>query len=107
MKNLLPIAIWIFFTQGCSVQKQLIATGGSRSDGIVKMSFEYGLFEIPKLNEQQGLDSAKQRCEAWGYADAEPFGGATKICTNPTRNGCAKWLVTIEYQCTDSSAGRI
>lgn len=85
---------------GCSVQKQLVPTGGSRSDGIVKMSFEYGLFEAPQVNAQQGSSAAKQRCLAWGYKDAEPFGGSTRSCTNFGRNGCTRWLVTVEYQCT-------
>lgn len=98
--SLIAYAIVIMFAQGCSVQKQLTPTGGSRSDGTVKMSYEYGVFEIPKLDEQQGLSSAKQRCAAWGYTGAEPFGGFTKTCSNSTSSGCNRWIVTSEYQCT-------
>lgn len=99
-KPMLLATIILLNTSGCSVQKQLVPTGGSRSDGIVNMSFEYGLFETPQINAQQGLSSAKQRCLAWGYKDAEPFGGSTRSCTNFGRNGCTRWLVTVEYQCT-------
>ncbi|WP_366145496.1 YecR family lipoprotein [Methylovulum sp.] len=77
--------------------------GGSRSDGTVKLSFEYGMFEVPKLDEQQGLSVAKQRCAAWGYTGTEPFGGSTKTCTSSSNSGCNRWLVTVEYQCTGSS----
>jgi hypothetical protein len=91
------------FISGCAVQKQLIPTGGSRADGTVKLSYEYGLFEAPQLDAQQGLIAAKQRCSAWGYTSAEAFGGSTQTCTNSTRNGCNRWLVSIEYQCAGGS----
>lgn len=97
MKKLL---ILMLLLQGCAVQKQLVPTGGSRADGTVKLAFDYGLFEDPKLDQQQGLIAARQRCAAWGYSDAASFGGSTSQCTAPTRNGCNRWLVTIEYQCT-------
>ena len=96
MKKLLIAALLL---QGCAVQKPLVPIGGSRADGTVKLAFEYGLFESPKLDEQQGLASARQRCAAWGYTDAEPFGGSTTQCSEPTRSGCKRWIVSIEYQC--------
>jgi hypothetical protein len=49
----------IMSIQGCAVQKQLVPTGGSRADVTIKMSFEYGAFEVPKLDGQQGLSVAK------------------------------------------------
>ena len=85
---------------GCASQKQLVATGGSRADGTVKMSFEYGLFEAPQVNTAQGMAAAKQRCAAWGYTGAEPFGGGTKQCINVSSSGCNQWRVTYEFQCT-------
>jgi len=90
----------VMFMQGCAVQKQLVPTGGSRADGTVKLSFEYGMFESPQLDGQQGLSAARQRCAAWGYSDAQPFGGSTKKCSNYSGRDCIRWLVTIEYQCT-------
>lgn len=86
--------------QGCAVQKELVSTGGSRADGTVKLSYEYSMFEQPKLNALQGLSVATQRCAAWGYTGAEPFGGGTKSCTNRNNNGCVSWMVTVQYQCT-------
>ena len=84
---------------GCAAQKQLVPTGGSRSDGTVKMSFEYGAFEVPQVDAAQGRETARQRCAAWGYSGAEPFGGSTRVCTN-SYNGCNRWMVTFEFQCT-------
>lgn len=86
--------------QGCATHKELVPTGGSRSDGTVKLSYEYGSFEVPKLDADQGMAVAKKRCAAWGYTDAEPFGGSTKHCANGNAYGCNRWMVTVEYQCT-------
>ena len=93
-------ALIILSMQGCAVNKQLTPTGGSRADGTVKLSFEYGAFEVPKLDGQQGMSAARQRCAAWGYTGVEPFGGSTKTCSSGSRSGCDRWLVTVEYQCT-------
>ena len=60
-------ALIILSMQGCAVNKQLTPTGGSRADGTVKLSFEYGAFEVPKLDGQQGMSAARQRCAEWGY----------------------------------------
>lgn len=93
------LSLIVLALQGCAVQKQLVPTGGSRSDGTVKMSYEYGMFEQPEIDHQQGINAAEQRCAAWGYKGAEPFGGMTKQCVNSSNSGCVRWLVTVEYQC--------
>lgn len=54
-------------------QKQLVPTGGSKSDGTVRMSYSYGMFESPVVDPQQGMNAAKARCAAWGYSGAEPL----------------------------------
>ena len=99
--SLLAASVLVIMSiQGCAVNKQLTPTGGSRADGTVRLSFEYGAFEVPKLDGQQGMIVAQQRCAAWGYTGAEPFGGSTKTCSSPSSSGCNRWLVTVEYQCT-------
>jgi hypothetical protein len=101
MKRKTGLAVFIFvLISGCAAQKQLVATGGSRSDGIVKMSYEHGSWETPKIDYTQAVDSARQRCEAWGYTGAEPFGGMIRIRQAGSLYVFDKWLVTIEYQCT-------
>ena len=85
---------------GCSTNKQLVATGGSRADGTVNLSYEHGPYEKPQLNLAQGLETARDRCRAWGYSDAEPFGGETRQCNMPGGyGGCYKWFVTLTFQC--------
>ena len=99
-KPLLTLAVLCAaFVTACAVPKQMTATGGSRADGTVKLSYEYGRFEQPQVDVSQGIRVAKARCAAWGYSGAEPFGGNTKVCNQPSSGGCESWLVTTEYQC--------
>lgn len=84
----------------CATAKTYTATGGSRSDGTVRLSYEYGMFEQPVVDERQGLNVARQRCASWGYTGAEAFGGVTNQCTQMGSTGCLATLVTKEYQCT-------
>jgi len=102
LKRLTPLLLGIIVT-GCATTKEWAATGGSRADGVVRLSYEYGLFESPQTSEQQGVELAKGRCAAWGYASAEPFGGQTRQCNNYGSGSCNSWLVTREYQCVDQS----
>ncbi|MEL8431692.1 hypothetical protein J4V29_23315, partial [Escherichia coli] len=52
------------------------------------MSYSYGMFESPVVDPQQGMNAAKARCAAWGYSGAEPFGGFTSQCSQPSSSGC-------------------
>lgn len=101
-KNLVVLVVAALGVSGCATTKEWTATGGSRSDGVVKLSYQYGLFEAPQVSAQQGLELAKSRCAAWGYSGAEAFGGVTRACNNLDSTGCNSWLVTAEYQCLGS-----
>jgi hypothetical protein len=91
---------------GCATVSQMQATGGSRSDGIVKLSFEYGMFDKVQLDEGTALQTARQRCGVWGYTDADAFGGITRQCQAYSGTlGCTHWFVTKEYQCTMGGGG--
>ena len=84
----------------CASTKDWSATGGSRSDGVVKLAFEYGMFEKPQVSEIQALNIANARCKSWGYQGAEAFGGQIQQCSMPSGGSCSRWMVTKEYQCT-------
>ena len=85
---------------GCAVTKVPVATGGSRADGTVQLAFEYGGFESPQVDLGSAHITAAQRCRAWGYTDAEPFGGTVSHCQAANEYGCLRFLVTMTYQCT-------
>ena len=84
---------------GCATTKQYGATGGSRADGTVKLSYQYGGFEKPVVDPQQAVNLARSKCAAWGYSDAEAFGTGIRTCTASNTYGCMQWLVTTDFQC--------
>lgn len=78
----------------------MVPTNGSRADGTVELSYEYAELQQPQVDMNQAHHAAKDRCAAWGYKDAEPFGGQQTSCEVPGGlSGCAKFLVTVRYQC--------
>ncbi|MFL1802815.1 YecR family lipoprotein [Plesiomonas shigelloides] len=99
-RKLLVIPLIALFAAGCTSVKTLQATGGSRADGVVELSYEYGMFETPQVQWEQGLVTARERCQAWGYSNAEAFGGTTSACQAFNGYGnCVRALVTAKYQC--------
>ena len=106
MKNtIISIAFISILLAGCSATKDWSATGGSKADGVIRLSYEFGQFEVPQVSEEQAILLAAKRCAVWGYTNAEAFGGMTKQCNMPDGfGGCSSWIVTKEYQCTGSAA---
>lgn len=90
----------IFLVASCTTIKIPQATGGSKSDGIIELSYQYGGFEKPDVQWDKALMTARQRCSAWGYGNAEAFGGTTSQCQATNQYGCTQFLVTAKYQCT-------
>ena len=94
-----------FLVSGCTSNKVLQATGGSRSDGIVNLSYETGLFEDPVINWDQANSVALKRCQAWGYTSAEAFGGVNTQCQAYNGYGqCLRAFITVPYQCANDYA---
>jgi len=91
------------FFAACTVDKQLSATGGSRADGIVELSYEIGDMQSARIDWDRAQADATARCNAWGYQNAEKFGGEKRQCQSPSSYGCMQWFVTVNYQCTNSS----
>jgi hypothetical protein len=81
---------------GCATQKILQASGGSKADGTVMLTYQVGPFEQPVVDYQQALLLAKEKCRAWGYKDAEPFGAEERTCLD---GGCDFFRVDVPYQC--------
>jgi hypothetical protein len=77
----------------------LVPTGGSRADATVEMSYQYGIFQSPKIDLEQGRVAAGERCKAWGYKSAEPFGGEQVQCNNYYNGSCMQYIAKVTYQC--------
>ena len=100
MKSLLTIVAMATIITGCSTYKTLTATGGSRSDGVVELSYQYAYFQKPIVEWGQALITATQRCKAWGYYGAERFDSYSTQCQKrDVLFNCMSQHVTITYQC--------
>lgn len=86
----------------CAITLAPTPIGGSKADGTIHLAYEFGAFQVPKIDWGAANQRAADRCRAWGYRSAESFGGGMKQCTMPDPNiGCARWRVTVTYQCMD------
>jgi hypothetical protein len=81
MKRTMLLISALLLSSGCATIKTLEATGGSRSDGTVELSYVYGALEAPQVQWEQGLLTARERCARWGYSDAEAFGGKRELAS--------------------------
>ena len=92
---------------GCATQKELLVTDVSRSDGVVTLSYESNEFQSVSYDAQRAQELASQRCAAWGYSGAEPFGSERTTCTSRRGFGnCGSRRVDIPYQCTGDPGGQ-
>jgi hypothetical protein len=67
----------------------------------VELSYEISNLQVAKVSAEQANAAARDRCRAWGYADAQAFGGETRQCNMPGGygGGCYQWLVVLVLGC--------
>ena len=100
-KHILLAMLATVVLSACQIP-QWSAVGGSRSDGTVKIAYIQGEFTNGSPSMEEGKQLAAQRCQRWGYTDAEAFGGATRNCirySSVLSNYCLEQQITFEYQC--------
>lgn len=105
MKYLMVVVSAVILS-GCTTAVTPVATGGSRSDGVIEMSFEYPALSTPKVDRVAALASAVKRCKTWGYQGAEAFDSGLQTCIAYSGMGCARFRVTTEYQCVHAGEGQ-
>lgn len=101
-KTIVIASLLTMIFSACSkhVVKDWQATGGSRNDATIELSYNVRLHEVPELDEQQALELSRERCLAWGYKDSQSFGGTKKTCHFYNNFwGCADTTITKTYQC--------
>ena len=88
----------------CATSQKWAVTGGDRSDGVVRVSYDYPEFQQPEVSDAQAMKIALGRCSGWGYDAARPIPGQTRQCSNMEGANCNLWTVTREYQCASQGA---
>jgi len=86
----------------CATAPKWGVSGGDRSGGVVRVSYEYPEFHQPTVSDTQAMKIALGRCSGWGYDDAKPIAGQIRQCSNMDGSNCDLWTVTREYQCTNT-----
>ena len=82
------------------------ATGGSKADATVQISYEADTYLLAspfefKWEEEQQI--AIKRCQAWGYSAATRFDDVQETCSRLGiySHKCVAHRWTVNYQCTD------
>jgi hypothetical protein len=84
----------------CTTYKTWTSAGESQEEGVVSLSYEYRRFESPQVDERAGISMARERCQDWGYRDAQRK-GEDRQCADGTSADCSRWRVIREYRCLD------
>jgi hypothetical protein len=100
---LLPL-LTLAAISGCASTQKWSPSGGSREQGVVRLSYEYPEYRQPSVSDSQADALALNRCNAWGYKKVEPIAGQVRQCANMDDGNCNLWTVTREYQCKDATA---
>lgn len=100
--SVLALASVLAMCAGCAqkVHKDWLPMGGSKSDATVKLGYSYDQLEIPIVNDYQAQNLAAEKCKAWGYDGAEPFGGKMTQMSGFSTRGQYNYNVIYEFQCT-------
>jgi len=102
MKILTILGFLILLSAGCTTQKYLAVSDGSKADGTLTLSYECGSLEKPVVHWDEAKRSAISRCQSWGYKSAEFFDVGTRRCISTDSQGnCLRYRVTYKCQCTD------
>ncbi|MBW3530358.1 YecR family lipoprotein [Shewanella sp. NKUCC06_TVS] len=91
----------LVIVSGCSsVPINWTAMDGSKSNGTVALAYEYRpILDTPPSDDHEANLIANQKCQGWGYLNAEAFGGATKSCAETYNGDCVRVKVTKVFQC--------
>ena len=92
MKSLTLIAL-LAFASGCTTYKLWDEAGSDQDSATVDLSYEYGKFENPMVDERAGVEMAKERCRDWGYPSAQRK-GENRECLDGVPESCNRWRVT-------------
>lgn len=85
----------------CVAPSPVQVGGGSKESGQVVLTFQYNIMQQPSVGVRQGLQTAANKCQSWGYAGAIPSGTPVVTCTTKTAGGdCIAWSMNSTFQCT-------
>ena len=89
------------FSSAVLAEKKWLVTDASRSDAVVKVSYERNEFQRSRPEQEQADEIATKMCTGWGYTAAVQFGSEETTCLSRRGFGnCGRRRITLPYQCT-------
>lgn len=102
MKKLYILFCLCVFATSCKTIVYMDTTGGSKSGGVVELSYNTSWIDIPEVQWEDAQRKAVNTCKDWGYRSAKRFGAGIKDCTGYDEQlGCTDWRIIYKYQCLD------
>ena len=102
--KLIPLLVAVGLLVGCATATPMKVSEGNRSKGEVILSAEYSILQPPSLDMQQGMATAAEQCQQWGYVSAVPDGKPARSCVSEMENGqCIGWAMNAKFLCTGAS----
>lgn len=114
MRLAIPV---LFLLAGCATTATPVASGGSKADGVVEMSYSPGRYawaRPPQIDWDKAKADALVVCQRWGYGKTEPFGNTESVCVekglrpdyanvndDSSHEVCTKRKAIVRYQCFD------
>lgn len=99
--NVLGFALLMGTSTTALAEKQWLVTDASRSDAVVKVSYERNEFQRARPEQEQADELAAKMCTGWGYNGAVQFGSEETTCLSRRGFGnCGRRRITLPYQCT-------
>ena len=93
---LLPV---FFSLAACATQPHWSPANSSRDLAVTRVSYEHDKSEQPLMSDAEAVALARNRCNAWGYSQAEMIPGELRRCSVQDGDSCDLWRVTREYHC--------
>lgn len=81
------------------VNKEYTVSGGNKNAGLIELSFQYTTREDPQVSPDQPGQLASERCQMWGYTEAQMIGIPELGCALQDGSKCLRMRSTIKYQC--------
>jgi hypothetical protein len=101
MKKII-LLLGIIVLTGCQTVTEVFVTDGSKSEGTVTLSYDYGLLDKVEINQGKANKKALKRCIGWGYGGIEAFDGLKSCIDRGIYGDCYAYRVTVKYQCLDN-----
>lgn len=95
------LTLYALFLGACTTttSKEYAISGSNKNAGLVELSFDYSPRENVQVAVDQPTQLALQRCQMWGYTQANLLGNLENNCIKNEGSRCTLLRSTLKYQC--------